>query len=147
MCHAPIVVPEVVGPRGEACANSTAAMRAVAQRVHASKPDVVVVLSPHTPRPRSAFSLLAADRVRGDFGDFGAPHVAIDLPSSADARARIERAAKKHHVDVEPLTHGGRRPSVDGRDHLDHGALVPLAFLVEAGWRGPTVVMGLPADG
>lgn len=147
MCHAPIVVPEVVGARGEACAKSTAAMRAAAQRIYASKPDVVVVLSPHTPRPRGAFSLLAADRVRGDFADFGAPHVALDLPSSADAHARIDRAARAHHVEIETLTHGGRRPALDGRTHLDHGALVPLAFLVEAGWRGPTVVMGLPADG
>jgi AmmeMemoRadiSam system protein A len=28
-------------------------------------------------------------------------------------------------------------------DSLDHGAMVPLWFLQEAGWRGPTVILGL----
>lgn len=141
MCHAPIVVPAVVGPRGDACAKSTAAMRAAARRIYDGKPDVVVVVSPHTPRPRGAFSIFSAERVRGDFGDFGAPAVSVDLPMSHDASARIVAAAGKHGVDVERITRAGRR------DSLDHGALVPLAFLVEAGWSGPTVVMGLPADG
>lgn len=138
MCHAPIVVPPVVGARGEACAQSTAAMRAAARRVHECKPDVVVVLSPHTRRPRRAFSIVGGDRVFGDFGGFGAPDVAVDLPAAVDARALIKQASA-----VEAAA-----PIEEIRAHaLDHGALVPLWFLVEAGWRGPTVVIGLPAEG
>jgi AMMECR1 domain-containing protein/aromatic ring-opening dioxygenase LigB subunit len=142
LCHAPIVVPEVAGARSEACAKSTAAMRAAAARIYANRPDVVVVLSPHTPRPRGAFSLVATERVRGDFAAFGAPQVVVDLPGSSAARALIAAHAQKRGVDVEPLMRTGRLDQ-----GLDHGALVPLTFLVEAGWCGPTVVVGLPADG
>ena len=37
------------------------------------------------------------------------------------------------------------RPS--GGEELDHGAVVPLWFLWEAGWRGPTAILSLPAEG
>lgn len=74
--------------------------------------------------------------MRGDFGDFGAPGVRVDLPGAGPARDAIARAARDEGVDVEVI-HLRR---------LDHGALVPLTFLVEAGWSGPTVVVGLPSS-
>lgn len=58
MCHAPVVVPGVVGPRGAACARSTAAMREAARRIVARAPEVLVVVSPHTPRVAGAFHVV-----------------------------------------------------------------------------------------
>ena len=136
MCHAPIVVPAVGGARARACRSSTRAMAEAARRVVAAKPDVVVVLSPHTPRVRGAFSLVAGPRVRGDLGDFGAEDVRCDLPRAEDAVRAIGEACRAGDVAIEEI-HLRR---------LDHGAMVPLAFLVEAGWQGDTVVIGLPAE-
>lgn len=130
-CHAPIVVPAVGGRRGEAAARTTAAMAALARGVVQTAPDVVIVVSPHTPRITGALPLLARG-VDADFIDFRAD-VRFSLPGIAD-EAGLIGAARDVGVALEPIR--VRR--------LDHGAAVPLFFLVEAGWRGPTIVVGLP---
>ncbi len=136
MCHAPIVVPAVGGARARACRSSTRAMLEAARRVVAATPDTVVLLSPHTPRVRGAFSLVAGPRVRGDLGDFGAEEVSCDLPRGEHAALAIGDACRDEGVALEELR----------LRRLDHGAMVPLAFLVEAGWQGDTMVIGLPAE-
>lgn len=136
MCHAPIVVPAVGGARARACTASTRAMAEAARRVVAAAPDGIVLLSPHTPRARGAFSCVAGARVRGDLADFGAPGVGCDLPRGDALERALAEACRSEGVALEPIS--PRR--------LDHGAMVPLAFLADAGWRGETLVLGLPAE-
>lgn len=124
MCHAPIVHPEVAGPRAEDCRRTTRAMREVAARVVASRPDRVVLVSPHSPRHPVRLAAWQGQH-RGDLGDFGAPEVAVDLPDAPE----VARA-----LGAPPIPSGP----------LDHGAVVPLGFLVQAGWRGPTAILALP---
>lgn len=98
----------------------------------------MILPTPHAPRRREAFGLRAGDRVVGDLGRFGAPSARVDLPADAEmadvlhAAARDEGVATWEQPDGEPL---------------DHGACVPLFFLEEAGWDGPTTVVSLPWDG
>jgi AmmeMemoRadiSam system protein A len=134
MCHAPIVLPEVGGPRSAQCANTTAAMREAAQRLLAHEPDVIVVCSPHTPRPPRAFGLVDQRAIVGDLGRFGAPDVALELPVDAGALDDLERAAEEAGVATDRIR----------LDALDHGAMVPLSFVWEAGWRGRTLLFGFP---
>jgi aromatic ring-opening dioxygenase LigB subunit len=134
MCHAPIVVPPVGRQEGSACAATTAAMRTTAAKLISARPDVVVVVSPHTARTPDDWRLVLGERVRGDFAEFGAPHVTIDLPAAADARSRIARLGPQHGVQT----------ALYQPERLDNGATVPLWFLREAGWNGPTLVIALP---
>jgi aromatic ring-opening dioxygenase LigB subunit len=136
MCHAPIVLPEVAGPRAEACAQSTAAMTQAASDLVKSgnEPDLLVVLSPHTPRHRSAFGLTDGEVLAGDFGNFGAPQVGVSFPMDEGARSRIEKHAHALGMDLVRLDNGP----------LDHGAMVPLAFVQAAGFSGKIVLIALP---
>ncbi|MBI1946185.1 MAG: AmmeMemoRadiSam system protein A [Deltaproteobacteria bacterium] len=136
MCHAPIVVPAVGGARANACRASTRAMAKAARRVVEARPEAIVLLSPHTPRVRGAFSLVAGPRVKGDLGDFGAEQTSCDLPRGEGVVRAIGEACREGGVALEEIR----------LRRLDHGAMVPLAFLVEAGWRGETVVIGMPAE-
>jgi len=136
MCHAPIVIPEVAGRRASSCVSTTAAMVEAGRTVMSAAPDVLVVLSPHTPRRRDAWGIVDGDTIEGTFARFGVPDVGLALPRATDASERIARVAKGAGLRVQSL------PS----SPLDHGALVPLHFVVEAGWRGPTVVIAFPAD-
>lgn len=124
MCHAPIVVPAVGGARSRLCAATTRAMREVAARAVQSGPDRLVLISPHTPRHPVAWGAWTGPH-RGDLADFGAPEVEVDLPDAVEVAEA---------VGAEPVAEGA----------LDHGAMVPLAFLWDAGWRGPTAILGLP---
>jgi aromatic ring-opening dioxygenase LigB subunit len=134
MCHAPIVLPEVGRDRAGDCAATTAAMRAAASVLVAAKPDVLVVASPHSPRRKDGWGIVD-NRLAGDFAEFGAPEVRVELPVSADADL-VHRAAATRGI----RTYRSRLP------RLDHGALVPLHFAQEAGWRGPTLLLAFPAD-
>ncbi|WP_428267148.1 hypothetical protein [Haliangium sp.] len=134
MCHAPIVVPEVGGADVRQCAATTEAMTQVGARVVEHHPDLVVVLSPHAPRDPASWSV-SDDRVlRGDFSPFRAPEVALELPGDHSAAAAIARHAQARGVPCRL-----RRLGV-----ADHGTLVPLYFLLHAGWHGPTVRLSLP---
>ena len=160
MPHAPVLVPAVGGRRGNQAAASVEAMAEAARRVVKAGPEAVVVISPHTPRRRGAFGIWAGGRVSGSLARFGAPAAAVDLPADEALAERIVEEAGSRRLEIWRLWDSPREiasaasPTDTGMvtargKELDHGAVVPLWHLAEAGWRGPTVVMGLnyPGEG
>jgi AmmeMemoRadiSam system protein A len=139
MPHAPILVPPVGGARGESAALSCRAMRDVAKRVVALKPDAIVLVSPHSPRKAGAFGMWSDDVLEGSFDQFGAPAARVKLPNDRRLVGAIVAEAAVRNVETWSIRH----------QPLDHGALVPLWFLAEAGWSGPTVIASLnyPGEG
>jgi MEMO1 family protein len=133
MPHAPILVPGVGGDRGDAVSASRQAMRAAAKCVMDHLPETIVLISPHSPRQELAFGLWADDPLQGSFAQFNAPQIAVNLPLDRSLAEAI--AVEAHTRDLETWAIHRRT--------LDHGALVPLWFLVEAGWAGPTVILSL----
>jgi AmmeMemoRadiSam system protein A len=139
MAHAPILVPEVGGERGGAARASCQAMCEAAACAMRFGPEALVLISPHSPRRRGAFGVWAGERLHGSFAQFGAAGVRVSLPNDTQLAGAIVAEAKVRDLAtwmIEDQT-------------LDHGALVPLWFLAEAGWAGPTVVLSLnyPEDG
>lgn len=134
MCHAPIVIPAIGRSEAGRCAASTAAMREAARRVVASGVETVALLSPHTPRLRHAYGVVAGEQIRGDFHAFGLPGPELVFPADAALGATCRRRAQDEGLELEPLAVGS----------LDHGACVPLWFLAEAGFRGRVAVFGFP---
>lgn len=137
MPHAPILVPEVGGERAGAAVASQSAMRSAAKDVMSHRPDAVVLISPHSPRKAGAFGLWADDPLRGSFAQFNAPCVAVTLPLDQPLAQAIATEMSARDLKTWAIHHSP----------LDHGALVPLWFLAEAGWTGPTVVLGLNYPG
>lgn len=134
MCHAPIVLPEIAAENAARVRRSTEAMAQAASRALGARPDAVVIVSPHTPRHRRAFGVAQAARLHGDFGQFGFPEIRIDLPGAQAEAGAVLAKARADGLEVAPL------PDLE----LDHGAMVPLFFLQEAGWNGPTLLLSLP---
>ena len=140
MPHAPILVPDVGGQRGEAAIASCRAMRTAAACVMRHAPESLVLISPHSPRQPNAFGLWADNPLRGTFEEFSAPEVEVSLPLDRSLVQAIMAAARVRDLATWPIH----------RHPLDHGAMVPLWFLIEAGWSGPTVILSLndpEADG
>ena len=133
MPHAPVLVPGVGGERGNGAGASVHAMAQAARSVAMAPPDTIVLISPHSPRRRGMFAIWADARIAGSLAKFDAPKSAVDLPSDESFARTIAEEARSRGVQVWRL-----------RDHdLDHGATVPLWHLANAGWRGPTVLIGL----
>src|SRR5258705_2998512 len=137
MAHAPILVPGVGGARSSAAAASCRAMSAAAKFLANCRPDTVVLISPHSPRQPQAFGLWADDPLQGSFAQFNAPQVEVSLPLDSQLTRAIAAEMDTRGLETWTIRHHS----------LDHGALVPLWFLAEAGWAGPTAILGLNYHG
>ena len=138
MPHAPILVPSVGRKRGDLARASQQAMRAVADWcVRDLQPETVLVISPHSPRKPGAFGLWTGDPLNGSFAPFAAPQTQIRLPNDPKMREAVSAQAHSRGLSTWLIPEG----------ELDHGALVPLWFLVEAGWLGPTLILSLNYPG
>jgi len=139
MPHAPILIPLVGGEERKASAATTAALQRAVTRLVARNPDAVLVVSPHAPRRLGAFGLWSGNRLRGNFERFRAPEAAVDLPNDLALGAELKLQMRRCGLQTWEI------PS----QCLDHGALVPLWHLADAGWSGPTAVLALnyPGEG
>jgi aromatic ring-opening dioxygenase LigB subunit len=139
MPHAPVLVPSVGGERLGEAASTVRAMREAARRVVAAQPDSLVAVSPHSPRQAGAFGIRAGRTLRGSLARFGASEASVDLPNDPELAAAIVSETKSRGVATWEIF----------GEPLDHGAVVPLWFLAEAGWRSPTVLFSLnhPGEG
>lgn len=140
MCHAPIVIPAIAGSRAAQCDATTGAMREVAASIARSQPEVLVIVSPHAPRHPTHWGLADGPRLHGDFGRFGHPGLEVSLPGAPDACARVMETARQRGLGTWSPDEGAQRA-------LDHGTAVPLYFVREAGFAGPTLLVCLPYPG
>lgn len=129
MPHPPIIVPAVGRDGLRRCASTRQACAEVAARVAAIAPARLVLVSPHAPRLAKAAAVFATSRISGSLARFGAAGARVDLLNDLDLVSRLTAAG---------------RPFGPVEAPLDHGALVPLWYLADAGWSGPTAVVGLP---
>lgn len=137
MCHAPIVIPAIAARQADACSATTAAMRQVARALIAHEPSLLVLISPHAPRRARSIGLTFDEVLSGDFERFGQPGIALRFEGAPAQAERIARHAGAQQVPTHVLSGQG----------LDHGSMVPLFFVHEAGYRGPLVVASLPYPG
>jgi AmmeMemoRadiSam system protein A len=138
MCHAPIVIPAIAAARqAAACSATTEAMRKTARALLAHEPTLIVLISPHAPRRARSFGLTFDEALHGDFARFGQPQLTLRVAGAPEQAQDIARHAAAAQVPTHPLTGSA----------LDHGSLVPLFFLHEAGYRGRVVIASLPYPG
>jgi len=134
MCHAPIVIPEIAGPRATQCSATTDAMRGAARRLREHQPDVLVLISPHAPRRPGSWGIVPDPELSGDFSRFGVPEVALRMPGAPRAARALAHSAGE--LGLSTWAASGQA--------LDHGSLVPLHFVREAGYEGAVLVVSLP---
>ncbi|HOB34549.1 MAG TPA: AmmeMemoRadiSam system protein A [Bacillota bacterium] len=143
--HPPLLV-EGIGDKEKAAVRETdAAYREFSRRLAAKNPDTVVVVTPHGPVFSDAYTMADWDPLRGDFTPFGAT-VAMSWPCNCAYVRRAEALARERDlplVALSPRQLAAHRHSAV----LDHGTMVPLWYLEQAGWRGRVVCVrigGLP---
>ncbi|OAT80775.1 AmmeMemoRadiSam system protein A [Desulfotomaculum copahuensis] len=140
--HPPIMVPEVGRGEADKVADSRRAMLEFGRRLKDSGAQTLVVISPHGPVFRDGVAVNGSPRLKGDLGQFGAPGVKFDLENDLHLAGEIVRAAGE--AGITALLLDDKKAGRYGVDlDLDHGVMVPLYFLREAGVRLPLVSIGM----
>ena len=133
--HPPILLPDV-GQGEERKIQATAnAYREVARRIQELKPDTVIIASPHATLYADYFHISPGSKAQGDMRQFRAPGVVVKADYDEALVQAISDIAKMEHIPAGTL---GERERT-----LDHGTLIPLRFLDQAGVRCKVIRMGL----
>ena len=134
--HPPIILPEV--GRGEEwkIEATIRAYREAARTIADMRPDTIIITSPHTVLYAEYFHVSPGKSAKGNLEQFRVRGVSVETKYDEAFAKELEKLA---HEDPPPAgTDGERDPS------LDHGTLIPLRFLQEAGLSGiPVVRVGL----
>lgn len=125
--HPPVLVPEVGGEDAAMVASTAAAMKELAERVRASKPDVLVVISPHSTGFFDSIAVKVSPNLSGSFFVFGAWEVALDLQNDIELAGLVMEEAESAGIPVVGLTAG--YAALTRKEDLDHGVLVPLYYI------------------
>lgn len=122
--HPPIIVPEVGGASLAQAEATVRAMRAVREKAALLDPDTIVLMSPHSALARSQMGVSLAPAYQGSLVFFGAPHVRLEAVGDQVLAEAMLDEALGHGI---PTTMTGSRSEVVD---LDHGAMVPLSYLM-----------------
>ncbi len=131
--HPPIILPEVGHGEERAIQATITAYQNAADHVRRSRPDTLVVLSPHAPFHPQAFTVSIAAQESGHLGRFGAPQVQIDVETDRELIDSLARSGSPLRL----TTQAGP---------LDHGTLIPLRFLFTESIHPQIVRIGLSGN-
>lgn len=139
--HPPLLIPEIGRDHLDRVQATVRAMEEAAAAVRDAGVDAVVVISPHAPVFRDAVAVVMAPEPAGDFRGFGARERLTFRNDLELAQAVLEQLAHRGIAAVPLDRETAGRYGLDLE--LDHGTLVPLHFLRQAGVDVPVVPLAM----
>lgn len=140
--HPPLLIPDVGGSETRHVQLTDTSMIKLAEEITQFAPDALIIITPHGPAYSDALPVLYADSLSGDFARFGAPQVKLTYEYEKQLALDIIESCK--NADILAVSFDASTARRYGLSmQLDHGALVPLYYLHEAGLDTPIVVIGL----
>lgn len=141
--HPPILIPAVGGEESERCHTTRESLRRLAAEVVGMAPEVVVIISPHGPVFSDAIAVHRLPSIAGDLSAFGVPQVSLSAVIDQELGDKLLAEAREARIPIAPVT--PEWAAEWEAEQLDHGTLVPLYFLQEAGYTGAIlpVAMGM----
>jgi AmmeMemoRadiSam system protein A len=124
--HPPIIVPEVGGASLAEADVTVRAMSMVREKTALLDPDTIVLMSPHSSLARGQMGVSLASAYKGSLAFFRAPRVRLEAAGDQELAEAIMEQALGHGVPT--IITGSHGEVVD----LDHGAMVPLTYLMGA---------------
>jgi len=129
--HPAILVPEIGRGEEMACRKTIESFRSLAGDIVKMNTQNILIVSPHARLLPRGFTYFNGKQVSGSFQNFGAPHITLRY----ETEEKILRQIEEEIPEARPV-----------QNELDHGVLVPLYFLKEAGWQGKLLVLGMPLE-
>ena len=119
--HPPLAVPSVGRGAERTIEPTLDSYEEMGKDIAKLKPDTVILASPHSVMYSDYFHISPGEEARGDFGQFGAPQTEIKVKYDVHLAALISELCMDSDF---PAGLDGERDK-----RLDHGTMVPLAYL------------------
>lgn len=119
--HPPLIIPDIGRGKEQEIQNTIDAYHKAAQELAALRPETILLLSPHQTMYADYFHISPGRSARGDFGQFGAKAVCMEVSYDTEFVTYLGGIAGSHNLHAGTL---GEREK-----KLDHGTMVPLWFV------------------
>lgn len=116
--HTPMLIPAIAKGHQGIFSDLAAVLTDVMLDLYASKPDLVVVLTPHGQMNPEAIVLHVHEKFQGDLREFGDLSVTFNAPGAPVDAQHIKESAERHQVPIVLQSDEG----------LDYGTVVPMSF-------------------
>lgn len=114
-------------------------MRQMAREMADSYPETIIFITPHGNVFADAISALADSQLKGDFGAFGNYQLGTSCNNDTELLREIALRSSSANINFVLLDQDtARRNQLNPR--LDHGILVPLHYLEEAGLSDASII-------
>ena len=123
--HPPIILPEIGRGEEKKIQRTIDAYCEVSRRAAELEPDTIVITSPHSIMYADYFHISPGQSASGNFSQFRAPQVEISVNYDTEFVSTLANAATQEKLSAGTI---GERSAA-----LDHGSLIPLRFLEQAG--------------
>lgn len=143
--HPPLLIEGIGDEEKVEAAETDRAYRQFAQRLKDGNPQTVVVVTPHGPVFSDAYTIAGWETLKGDFTPFGSL-VSMTWQTDLSFVEQAEALAQDAELPLVALSPRQLASHRHGTG-LDHGTMLPLWYLQNAGWQGKVVCIrigGLP---
>ena len=123
--HPPIILPEIGRGEEQKISATANAYKEIARRIVELEPETIIITSPHSIMYSDYFHISPGEAATGNLAQFRAPQIALAINYDTDFVRKLSADAMAQGVSAGTL--GERNPA------LDHGTMIPLRFLQEAG--------------
>jgi len=130
--HPPLIIPYIGGERLQDVKSTVTAMKAMAEQMAQSHPETVVFFTPHGNVFADCITALVEPRLYGDFSLFGIRQEGQTYRNDLELLSEIGRLCSDADITMLAIDEG-LAGKYNLQKNLDHGILVPLYYLQEAG--------------
>ena len=130
--HPPLIIPDIGGERLKEVPDTVRGMKQMAAKLAATRPDTIVFLTPHGNVFGDAISILSQPLLEGNLASFGSNIKWTNITNDQSLVKEITDRAIDSGINILWVD---RENAAKHRlnQYLDHGIMVPLYYLREAG--------------
>lgn len=131
--HPPLLIPEIGGGRIKEVERTDHALKAAGKKLVSYSPDTVVIITPHGRVSETKVRIYASPFLKGDFSMFGLPDVSLSGKGDPVLAGETMQTARDKNIACEIISD----------TFLDHGVMVPLHYIMSAGFDGKILPMAV----
>ncbi|MCC3145048.1 AmmeMemoRadiSam system protein B [Halanaerobium sp. Z-7514] len=141
--HPPIVVEEIGGRELKKAEKTVKGMEKTAQSIAKFDDlDLMLLITPHGPAFRSTASVIVKEELSGSFSDFSHPQLKFNQKSDPQFAQKLIENCQRENLSLQGLK-AKDLLNYGIKEELDHGVLVPLNYLKNAGVDLPIVTLSI----